>query len=704
MGVVLHARAQDGRDLAVKVLLDPNKTGAADRFERERRLLVALGEAEGFVPLLDSGVSPFGPWIAMPFVGGGTLRDRLSRGRLDLREAIAVAIEIARAIGRAHERGIVHRDLKPENVLFTDTGRPLIADLGLAKHFRQDVDGASQSVALTLSGEFRGTATYMSPEQMTDSKSVGPATDVFALGAIIYECVSGKATFSGGSALEVLARVQSGEFEPLRLLAPDTPRWLESVVTRALAHEPADRFPDGTALARALERRDAGRGRWVAAIATAAAIAIVAGVVATRPRREQPRAAPALESPTTDPEVERATKLAASGDAEGALAAWEKILHADGPKPPADHASVAWSAALSAADHRLDRDGAAAALDVVKKMKALAPDEPPEVALFRARVQLGGIVFPPTGRSERSGETIEREKKVRELLGAHRGAARGKTAWAAALEDLGVFRVTCDDANASGGVPSAKIQLAQARPHMLAAQDAQPGRVLRTEYASVVARWALWSKARLDVIGAAREFDASPAPFAQGTVARALDRARDVAVRARVEQLRAGNDPALLAKAREIATEAKKQLDELRANSEEAGDNPIWLDGTMRVRTVLGDLDGALVAGERALAAFASWETLLETSRLRAARGELDPALEDADIAARAIEYESLEPGVDVSAVVGRRQRLAVVAYRHRAAIKRLRGWEEGAKDDERLLKKARDWADELKLPPILYE
>src|SRR5262249_39215198 len=128
MGVVLQARAPDGRDVAVKVLLDPNKTGAADRFEREGRLLKSLGEAEGFVPLVDSGDSPFGPWIAMPFVSGGTLRSRLAKGRLDLAEAIAVAIAISRAVGRAHERGIVHRDLKPDNVLFTDAGRPLVAD------------------------------------------------------------------------------------------------------------------------------------------------------------------------------------------------------------------------------------------------------------------------------------------------------------------------------------------------------------------------------------------------------------------------------------------------------------------------------------------------------------------------------------------------------------------------------------------------
>src|SRR5205085_12307192 len=96
----------------------------------------ALGEAEGFVPILGAGVTPEGaPYLAMPLVRGGTLRARLQRGPLGLEASVVLACTLAAALARAHARGIVHRDLKPENILFTEDGRPLVADLGLAKHF-----------------------------------------------------------------------------------------------------------------------------------------------------------------------------------------------------------------------------------------------------------------------------------------------------------------------------------------------------------------------------------------------------------------------------------------------------------------------------------------------------------------------------------------------------------------------------------------
>src|SRR5947209_19278289 len=103
MGTVLRARAPDGRDVAVKVL---NPSGDAARFERERRLLESLGEAEGFVPLLDAGRIEEGPYIVMPFVSGGTLRTRLEEGRLDVGETIELAKTLARALARAHDKGI----------------------------------------------------------------------------------------------------------------------------------------------------------------------------------------------------------------------------------------------------------------------------------------------------------------------------------------------------------------------------------------------------------------------------------------------------------------------------------------------------------------------------------------------------------------------------------------------------------------------
>lgn len=245
-GVVLLGRGADGRQVAIKVLRQAGDV-AAERFARERALQSELGLAEGFVPLLAAGEAPGGPWIAMPFLPGGTLRDRLRRGPLPVAEAVDLARRLAEALGRAHARGIVHRDLKPENVLFTADGVPLVADLGLAKR-----EGAPSGMSLSVTGEFRGTAGYMAPEQMKDAKTAGPAADVFSLGAILYECLAGEPAFAGESVVAVIEQVDRGRVEPLSGRRPDAPRWLVDLVARCLAREPGERFEDGAALAAAL--------------------------------------------------------------------------------------------------------------------------------------------------------------------------------------------------------------------------------------------------------------------------------------------------------------------------------------------------------------------------------------------------------------------------------------------------------------------
>ena len=194
LGTVYRARASDGRDLAIKVLREGDAEQRA-RFERERRILSSFGAHDGFVPLLDSGEWPQGPFLVMPFVPGGTLRQRLERGPLSVPEVVRIGASLARALGRAHERGIVHRDLRPENVLFDADGRPLISDLGIARR--------------------GGEAT--------------PAGDVFALGALLRTCLAGRR---------------------------DAPRWLDEAIERATAKRPSDRFQDGHEMARALAAGD----------------------------------------------------------------------------------------------------------------------------------------------------------------------------------------------------------------------------------------------------------------------------------------------------------------------------------------------------------------------------------------------------------------------------------------------------------------
>ena len=256
MGVVYRVRGADGRDAALKLVRGIDEQTFA-RFDRERRLLESLGESQGFVTLLEAGQSREGAWLVMPLVAGGTLRKRLEKGPLGVDETVSLGIALARALGAAHERGIIHRDVKPENVLFTASGHPLVADLGLAKHFDRLGPGGSQSVSLTQEGVLKGTAGYAAPEQLEDAANAGPPSDVFAVGAILYECLAGHPAFPGRSVLDVIGRVGEGRIE--RIGRKDVPAWLDAIVRRSLDPDPRARFESASALASALEKRMATR-------------------------------------------------------------------------------------------------------------------------------------------------------------------------------------------------------------------------------------------------------------------------------------------------------------------------------------------------------------------------------------------------------------------------------------------------------------
>jgi serine/threonine-protein kinase len=239
MGVVLLARDKDGREVAVKILQNLTKESLLQRFQREERLQGLLTGQDSFVSLLATGETAEGPFLVMPYFAGGTLRDRLQRGMLGLDDALSLLHALGVALGKAHEVGIVHRDMKPENVLFDGTGKPFVADLGLAKHFRRDLPGGSKSINVTRTGQTLGTTGYMAIEQMRDAQTAGPPADVFALGAMLYECLAGRCP----------AYINRKTLASLR---PDLPAWVSDVAEHALARKMEDRLPDGTAFARAL--------------------------------------------------------------------------------------------------------------------------------------------------------------------------------------------------------------------------------------------------------------------------------------------------------------------------------------------------------------------------------------------------------------------------------------------------------------------
>ena len=406
MGIVFRARSAEGGDVALKLLARVD-AGRTARFARERRLLGSLGEADGFVPLLDAGESREGPFIVMPYLSGGTLRGRLDEGPLGVERTVALGTELARALGAAHARGIVHRDLKPENVLFTAAGRPLVADLGLAKHFDRSAPGASQSVSLSSAGEVRGTAGYMAPEQIGDGKSVGPPADVFALGAILYECLAGRPAFEGTTFLEVLARTAAPRVAPIG--RPDVSRALDAVVRRALASDPLARYSSGASLAQALVSLDAGprRGRVALAAAAGAVVLVLAGLVA-RASFARPPAPPAVR---VDPIVEGQKKELA-GDTDGAIADYTRAIDLDPGR------ALAWSNRGIARDRKHDAEGA-----IADSTRALELDP----TLARAWLNRG-IARARAGDADRALADCSRglELDPKQALGwANRGAIRG---------------------------------------------------------------------------------------------------------------------------------------------------------------------------------------------------------------------------------------------------------------------------------------
>jgi hypothetical protein len=327
MGVVYRARSPEGGAVAVKLLTNAANPVARQRFDRERRLLDSLGAEQGFVPLLDEGEEKGQPFFVMRLLEGGTLRERLAAGALPVDETIALAESLAAALARAHERGIVHRDLKPENVLFDRERRPFVADLGIAKHLGGESLGASRPERLTRTGQLVGTFGYMPPEQI-DGGAVAPSGDVFSLGAILHECLTGIPVFVGDSVVEVLAKIVHVDAAPVARARPGTPAWFAATVDRALARDPRQRYADGAALLAALRAREAGRAparrRKVAAVLATAALSllVIAGGVAlaTWQPGEPAGFAPPAPGPGAVPEDPRVAAARARLEGEAPVA------------------------------------------------------------------------------------------------------------------------------------------------------------------------------------------------------------------------------------------------------------------------------------------------------------------------------------------------------------------------------------------------
>ncbi len=292
MGMVFRGQeTATGREVAVKTVhLGPRPaTETLQRLQREGRTGATLHHP-GIVPVLDAGTVGTVPYLAMPFVHGCNLREAVARGRFpDRRARVTILRDVARAIGHAHTEKIIHRDLKPPNILIDEAGRAHVTDFGIAKRLEE-------TSPLTAPGQLLGTVQYMPPEQIEgELDRIGPTADVYALGVVLYELLTGAAPFRGENFALVAVAVLSQVPPPPSRLDPTIPAELDALCARTLAKDPTERPPDGNALADLLDAWLEGR----------------------------PAADPAASAPTRDP--------------KGGWRRWFGLgkNSADGPPPPA---------------------------------------------------------------------------------------------------------------------------------------------------------------------------------------------------------------------------------------------------------------------------------------------------------------------------------------------------------------------------------
>lgn len=248
MGVIYKARhIKLNRVAALKMILSGRFSSSEERqrFHVEAEAAAKL-DHPGIVPIYEIGECEERAFFAMKFIEGGSLADHLDRFREDPRAAIALLAKVTRAVHHAHQRGILHRDLKPANILLDEDDQPRITDLGLAKNTFEGSD-------LTNTGAILGTPSYMPPEQATGDTVITTAADIYSLGAILYELLTGSPPYRGSTAVETVMQVRDGQLEPPRKKCPTVDRDLELICIKCLEHVPDQRYGSALALANDLE-------------------------------------------------------------------------------------------------------------------------------------------------------------------------------------------------------------------------------------------------------------------------------------------------------------------------------------------------------------------------------------------------------------------------------------------------------------------
>jgi WD40 repeat protein len=333
MGVVYRARQQSlNRLVALKMILAGQLASAVDveRFQQEAEHAANLDHPH-IVPIYEIGIHEGRNYFSMRLVEGSNLRAELPALRGDLPKAINLFVDVCRAVHHAHQRGVLHRDLKPGNILIDRDGAPHVTDFGLAR--KVEGDGG-----LTQSGAIVGTPSYMAPEQARGEKQLSTAVDVYSLGAVLYELLTGKPPFKAATPMETLVQLLSREPERPSLSFPAVDRDLETIALKCLERDPSRRYDSAAALADDLDRwrrgepilaRRIGRGeravRWckrnpaVAGLAAAATLALAVGTIvssffAVRAEREAEVARDAQRSAEAHAEAARRARARSEAD------------------------------------------------------------------------------------------------------------------------------------------------------------------------------------------------------------------------------------------------------------------------------------------------------------------------------------------------------------------------------------------------------
>lgn len=239
-GIVYRAEQNEPqRPVALKILLPQwaDQEAVRERFRREARAMAALDHPD-ILPVYAVGESDGLPWFTMKFAGGGSLAERIGKYRGQWTNAAALVARMARALAFAHERGVLHRDIKPGNILFDAEGHAYLADFGLAKHLVAD----RGTHALTLDSEVLGTPNYLAPEVASGHPGTTTAGDVYSLGAVLYELLSGRPPHEAENLPALLRRVADEEPVPLSDFDPAAPRDLRAICEKAMAKEPERRY------------------------------------------------------------------------------------------------------------------------------------------------------------------------------------------------------------------------------------------------------------------------------------------------------------------------------------------------------------------------------------------------------------------------------------------------------------------------------